>query len=285
MGPVAEVLITGAGGQLGQELSRAFAGAALGLGHDELDVSDAGAVARVVRRERPRLILHAAAWTDVDGCERDPERAWRVNVEGSAHLGRAAAEAGAQILYISTDYVFGGDARAPIPPDAPVAPRSTYGRSKLGGELAVQSLVGARAWIVRTSWVFGARGRNFPRTILTLARQGRPLRVVDDQVGCPTYARDLAGWLERFVSLGAPSGTYHAANAGACSWHEFAQWLVRAAGLETVVERCSTGELGRPAPRPAFSVLNTASFAALVGPLRHHRDAALEFLREMEREQ
>lgn len=253
--PMAEYLVTGAAGQVGQALLRSAPGTVAGMARSDLDVSDPQAVAGRMADIRPRVVLHAGAWTDVDGCETDPARAWLVNAEGTANLARACAVAGARMVYISTDYVFPGDGTKPYQPDDPVGPASAYGRSKLGGELATRLLLPKAHAIVRTSWVFAAEGRNFVNTILRLARTQPELRVVNDQRGCPTFAGDLAEWLWALVEHGA-SGTFHACNAGECTWYEFACEIVRQAGLSTVVRPVTTEEFPRPAPRPRYSVLS-----------------------------
>jgi dTDP-4-dehydrorhamnose reductase len=193
------------------------------------------------------LVLHAAAWTDVDGAEADPQDAASVNVGGTSH----AAELGAPLVYFSTDYVFDGRKRTPYVESDGANPLSVYGRTKLHGEAAA----GERAWIVRSSWLFGPTGANFVRTILRLAEERDELTVVDDQRGCPTYVGHLAAAVADLVEL--PYGVWHVAADGECTWFEFAREIVRAAGLRCSVRPISSGELGRPAPRPAYSVLRS----------------------------
>ncbi len=193
------------------------------------------------------LVLHAAAWTDVDGAEDDPQGAAAVNVGGVQN----AASLGAPLVTWSSDYVFDGSKRSPyLESDAP-APLSAYGRTKLLGEAAG----GEQAWVVRTSWVFGWTSRNFLRTMLRLGGERAEVAVVDDQVGCPTFAGHLAHATRRVLDL--PFGTYHVAAAGECSWAEFAEAIFAEAGLPTKVRRISTAEFGARAPRPAYSVLRS----------------------------
>ena len=193
------------------------------------------------------LVLHAAAWTDVDGAEDDPQGAAAVNVGGTAH----AAELGAPLLYVSTDYVFDGSKRAPyMESDAP-NPLSVYGRTKLLGEAAA----GEDAWIVRSSGLFGWTGRNFVRTMLRLGAERDEVAVVDDQRGCPTYVAHLAEAVRSLVEL--PTGRWHLAADGDCTWAEFAEAIFAEAGLRCGVRRVSSEELGRAAPRPAYSVLRS----------------------------
>jgi dTDP-4-dehydrorhamnose reductase len=196
---------------------------------------------------RADLVLHAAAWTDVDGAEADPQGAAAVNVGGTRH----AAELGAPLVYFSSDYVFDGSKRSPyVESDGP-RPLSAYGRTKLHGEGAA----GEGAWIVRSSWLFGPTGHNFVRTMLRLGRERDEVAVVDDQVGCPTYVGHLAAATRRLVEL--PSGVWHVAADGQCTWAELARAIFEEADLECRVRPITTAELGRPAPRPAYSVLRS----------------------------
>jgi dTDP-4-dehydrorhamnose reductase len=235
------VLVTGAGGQLGQALLEAFPGAR-GVRRAEWDVTlppPPGLTAD--------LVLHAAAWTDVDGAEDDPQGAAAVNVGGVRH----AAELGAPLVIWSSDYVFDGAKRAPyVESDAP-APLGAYGRTKLHGEAAA----GEDAWIVRSSWLFGWTSRNFVRTMLRLGRERDEVAVVDDQRGCPTYVGHLAEATRAVLEL--PPGVYHVAASGDCTWADFAEAIFEEAGLPAAVRRISTAELGARAPRPAFSILRS----------------------------
>jgi dTDP-4-dehydrorhamnose reductase len=236
------VLITGAGGQLGRALAEVFP-AARALTRADWDVA-----APPPRFDPPpSLVLHAAAWTDVDGAEADPQGAAAVNVGGTQH----AARLGAPIVAFSTDYVFDGTKRRPyVESDAP-NPQSAYGRTKLHGEAAA----GERAWIVRSSWLFGATGHNFLLTMLRLGRERDEVAVVDDQRGSPTYVGHLAAAVPQLLDL--PFGRWHVAADGDCTWAEFAEAIFAEAGLDCRVRRITTAELGRPAPRPAYSVLRS----------------------------
>lgn len=258
---MAEYVITGAAGQVGTALLAAGPDGVTGLSRADMDVSDFGEVERRLRDCRPRTVIHAGAWTDVDGCEGDPGKAWRVNAHGTANVAQACAGLGARLIYISTDYVFSGDFLRPYEPEDAVRPLSVYGATKLAGELAVRSLLPRMHAIVRTSWVFSPRGRNFVRTILRLAGSGAPVQVVNDQRGSPTSAQDLAVWLWRLADVKL-SGTIHACNAEDCTWWELAAETVRLAAYDVNVLPVSTLEFARPAKRPPYSVLSTKRLQA-----------------------
>ena len=273
------IVVTGARGQLGVELVRALqaCGEVIGCDLPEWDITGANCTDRVAALQ-PVWVVHAAAVTDVDGCERQPEVAMAVNAEGTRRVAEGCRRAGAGLLYLSTDYVFDGRKGAPYVEGDPTGPLNAYGCSKLEGEAAVRC-VAPRWMIVRTAWLYGRQGKNFVKTICEKAAGGEPLRVVDDQVGSPTYATDLAEAIARLVSLGQ-SGTYHVTNGGACSWYEFAQEILRLAGFGPVpLSPISSGELDRPARRPAYSVLANAAWqAAGLPPLRPWPEALAAML-------
>ena len=274
-------MVTGAGGQVGSEVAAHLPHHdMIGFDHRSCDLADRDSVEQAVAAAAPAAVINCAAWTDVDGCEADPERAVLVNALGVRHLAVACARVGAHLVHVSTDYVFPGTKDGPYDEWDEPDPKSVYGRSKLGGEREVARHAGSWA-IARTSWVFGRTGRNFVDTILARARQELPLRVVDDQRGCPTYAPDLAGALAR-LAVERRSGTYHVTNEGACTWHDLAVAAVELAGLDpSVVGTATTDELGRPAPRPANSVLSGIAWkAAGMAPLRPWREALAEHLSE-----
>jgi dTDP-4-dehydrorhamnose reductase len=240
------LLLTGAHGQLGRALQETFADDdVLALGHADWDVS----LPAPAGLPRPDLVLHAAAWTDVDGAEQDPQGAAAVNVTGTAH----AAALGAPVVAFSSDYVFDGSKRAPyVESDGP-NPLSAYGRTKLHGEAAA----GEDAWIVRSSWLFGPTGTNFVRTMLRLGRERDEVAVVADQRGCPTYVGDLAAAVRALVDDDLPRGVWHLVAEGDCTWADFAETIFEQAKIDCRVRRISTEELARPAPRPAYSVLRS----------------------------
>jgi dTDP-4-dehydrorhamnose reductase len=279
-----KVLITGAGGQVGRELVAAFAGHDItATDHAALDVADREAVLALVTTVRPDAIVHTAAWTDVDGCESDVDRAWRVNALGTRHVVEAARRVGAHVCGLSTDYVFDGTLDRPyVEWDAP-DPQSVYGASKLGAEHELAA--DPTATIVRTSWVCGAHGNNMVKTILRLAAEHDTLRFVDDQRGNPTFAPDLAHALHRLVIDRRP-GLFHITNQGPVTWHQFARSVLRLAGKdENRVEPIATKDLTppRPAPRPTNSVLaNKAWELSNLPPLRHYEEPLEELINQLQ---
>ncbi|MEP6892547.1 MAG: dTDP-4-dehydrorhamnose reductase [Gaiellaceae bacterium] len=264
-------LVTGAGGQLGRALQREFlSDDVVALGHADWDV--ALPPPELVLRQPFDLVLHAAAWTDVDGAEADPQGATAINVGGTANVAALGASLGAPLVAFSSDYVFDGSKRTPyVESDGP-NPLSAYGRSKLGSEAAA----GDDAWIVRSSWLFAETGDNFVRTMLRLGAERDEIAVVDDQRGCPTYARHLAQATRELVDRERPRGVWHLAAGGDCTWAEFAGAIFEAADLHCRVRRISTAELGRPAPRPAYSVLQSERLNAPLLP--HWRDGLADCL-------
>lgn len=273
------VLVTGAGGQLGHDVASAFASSetshdVLATDHRTLDVADRDAVLGTICSAQPDAVVHAAAWTAVDACEGDPQRAFAVNTLGARHVADACRRARARLVYVSTDYVFDGTKATPYDEWDEPSPQSVYGRSKLGGEREVLALAPG-ATIVRTSWVCGEHGANMVKTILRLAGEHDTLRFVDDQRGHPTFTADLALAIMRLVVEQRP-GLFHLTNAGAVSWFEFAQDVLRASGLDPArVQPIATTDLDppRPAPRPANSVLDNAAWCAGgLPPLRDFRE-------------
>ncbi|MFQ5508351.1 MAG: dTDP-4-dehydrorhamnose reductase [Leptospirillia bacterium] len=274
------ILITGANGMLGRDLT-----ARLAADHEvhpypssALDITDPVAVQREVLRTAPDLIINCAAYTDVDGCETERDKARQVNAEGPEHLAKAADGAGAALLHVSTDYVFDGTSRTPYGESDPTGPVTEYGRSKLAGEEAVRRHC-PRHYIVRTAWLYGEHGNNFVATMLRLAQSNPSLTVVDDQVGNPTWTKDLADAIGRLIETSA-WGTYHATNAGEVSWCGFAREIFRLRGIATQVTPVTTAEFPRPAPRPAYSALGRKGLAALGIRMRPWQEALAAFLRE-----
>ena len=264
------VLITGAGGQLGRALQESFADDdVLALTRAEWDVTRPPS--DPVSQGAFDLVLHAAAWTDVDGAETDTEGAATVNVGGTANV----AALGAPLVTFSTDYVFDGRKREPyVESDAP-NPLSAYGRTKLAGEAAA----GESAWIVRSSWLFGPSGHNFVRTMLRLGAGHDEVSVVDDQRGCPTFVGHLATAVRDLVDANRPGGVWHLAADGDCTWADFAEAIFEEAEVSCAVRRVTTGDLQRPATRPGYSVLRSERPGAPVLP--HWRDGLRACLQEM----
>ena len=247
----------------------------LALGHGEWDVANPPGVDLTFGDLD--FVLHAAAWTDVDGAEADPQGASAVNVGGTANVAALCRSLGAPLVAFSTDYVFDGRKREPyVESDGP-NPLSAYGRSKLLGEAAA----GPDAWVVRTSWLFGATGHNFVRTMLRLAEEREEVAVVDDQRGCPTYVGHLADAVHELVGKDAEPGIWHVAAAGDCTWAEFAEAVFEEVGADCRVRRISTEELGRPAPRPAYGVLRSEREGGPVLP--HWREGLRACLAELGR--
>ena len=255
-----KVLVTGAAGQLGTELVSVFERGGhevVGATHATLDISQPEAVAECVASVKPNFIVHAAAWTAVDACESDAEKAFAVNGTATASLVSAAEKVGARVAYVSTDYVFDGNKKSPYVETDAVNPQSVYGASKLVGEQALRDI----DLTVRISWVCGFHGANMVKTILRIAAAQPELTFVNDQIGNPTFADDAAGMIATLVEH-EQQGIFHVTNQGAVSWHGFAQEVLRAAGLDPArVLPVATADLQppRPAPRPANSVLENAA--------------------------
>jgi dTDP-4-dehydrorhamnose reductase len=244
----------------------------------EVDITDLDLVQRTFDSTKPEVVIHTAAFTSVDNCEHWPDLAFHVNAEGTRNVAVACRQASLPMLYVSTDYVFDGQKPTPYGEDDRPNPLNVYGQSKLQGERYVTELLEA-AWIVRTSWLFGPLGKNFVRTILQRAQRGESLRVVDDQVGAPTYTMDLAEKLEQIVVRGSP-GIYHVTNRGYCSWFEFAQEILRQTALSHVrVFAILTSASDRPALRPRNSRLaHTRLESEGLGLLPAWQDALTRYL-------
>ncbi|MFP5346586.1 MAG: dTDP-4-dehydrorhamnose reductase [Actinomycetes bacterium] len=272
-------LVTGAGGMLGRDVVSRLAAeghVVTAATRGDLDVTDPAACADAVRGHD--VVVNCAAWTAVDDAETQEAAAFDVNAVAAANVARAAAEARARLAHVSTDYVFDGAATSPYREDAPMAPRSAYGRTKAAGEWAVRA-----EWddvlVVRTAWLYGTHGRCFPKTIAGAAATRDHLDVVDDQVGQPTWTVDVADLLVRLVEAGVPAGTYHGTSSGQVSWCGFAREVVAAAGLDPDMVRPTTSDaFPRPAPRPAYSVLGHDALGAAgvepIGPWQERWAAA-----------
>jgi dTDP-4-dehydrorhamnose reductase len=251
-----KILVTGAGGQLGQALPLALQGHAVeAFTRSQLDITQLNAVRSVVEQAEPDLVINAAAYNRVDDAERDPLAAYRGNALGPRNLAVITATHGIPLLHVSTDYVFAGTSNRPYHEFDRTGPQSVYGESKLAGEEAVRTL-NRRHYIARTAWLYGVSGQNFPRTMCRLAQQQSEVRVVNDQQGSPTYVPHLAEALAYLVTTQA-YGTYHLAGNGSTSWYDLTCLLFRLMNVETPVLPVTTAEFPRPAKRPTYSVLTT----------------------------
>lgn len=278
-------LVTGAGGMLGQDVLARLARdgeSTVGLGRKALDITDADAVRGAVEEHGPAVIVNCAAWTAVDDAEAREDEALRINGDGPRLLAEVCAERGIVLIQVSTDYVFDGAGDEPYGEDAPTAPRSAYGRTKLAGEQAVLSLLPGTGYVVRTAWLYGAGGGNFARTMIKLEGIKDTLDVVDDQLGQPTWTVDLA---DRLVRLGqgalagtAPAGVYHGTSGGETTWFGYTRAIFEQLGADPERVRPTTSAaFARPAPRPAYSVLGHDRWAkAGIEPIRDWREALAE---------
>jgi len=280
-----KVAVIGADGQLGTEvcaLLRAEGHDALALTEREVDVTAPRTLAGALRRGRPELVVNTAAYTDVAGCEKDPDRAFAVNAEGARNAARAARDAGARLIHISTDYVFSGDKGAPYVEEDPTGPVNAYGASKLAGEEFVRT-EDPSALVLRTCGLYGrarcvGKGSNFVETMLRLARERDEVRVVDDEIVSPTSAVELARQILRLVAA-PPAGVCHAAAHGACAWHDFSAEIFRLAGVTTPLRRAKAAEFSAGARRPRFSALENAALGRLgLDVMKSWREGLAEYL-------
>lgn len=258
-------LVLGAGGQLARDLETVFQreGGVTSYSETDVDITDEESVWDAVRDSEPDVVLNAAAYTNVEKAEDDADTAFRVNEYGARCVARVCAESDIPVVYYSTDYVFSGQKGAPYEPDDRVAPAGVYARSKAAGEAATRA-TNARHYIVRTAWLYGPGNANFVEKIISAATTRPTLRVVTDEVGSPTYTWDLAEATLALFQCGR-FGLYHCVNAGACTRFEFAQEILREAGMATPVEPCTSSEFPMKSPRPAYSVLSNAALEAACG--------------------
>lgn len=271
-------LVVGARGMLGQDLMRTLTDAGVDVtpaDRSEVDITDLASVTTGVQGFD--IVVNCAAWTAVDDAETREAEAFAVNAVGAANLARASAMAGARLVHVSTDYVFDGQADAPYAEDAPIAPRSAYGRTKAAGEWAVRA-ENPDHLVVRTAWLYGANGACFPKTMAGLAAARDSLSVVDDQVGQPTWTVDLADLILRLVVADAPSGTYHGTSGGQTSWFGFTEAIIASSGADVDLQPTTSEAFVRPAPRPSYSVLGHGALeragVAPIGPWEERWQAA-----------
>lgn len=279
-----KVLVTGVKGQLGYDVVRELqkrGHEAVGVDIDEMDITDAAAVERVMTEVQPDAVIHCSAYTAVDRAEEDIEMCRRVNVDGTENIAKICKKLDCKMLYLSTDYIFSGDGERPWEPDDEASPLNAYGQSKYDGELALKKYV-EKYFIVRISWVFGINGNNFIKTMLRLGRENGAVKVVDDQIGSPTYTYDLARLLVDMIESDR-YGAYHATNEGICSWYEFAKEIFRAAGMDNVsVTPVKSGEFPVKAKRPKNSRMSkeklvTNGFSLLPA----WQDAVARYIKEL----
>ena len=275
------VLITGAQGQLGNALQQVLSGEDLILKDlPDFDLTQSDCESQIVAA-RPSAILHVGAYTNVDGAEREPDRAMAVNAQGTIYVARAAATLKARLIYVSTDYVFDGTQTTPYREDNVPHPINVYGQSKRAGEIA--ALAGcSNTLVVRTAWLYGHAGKNFVKTMMKLASEKPFLEVVGDQRGCPTNADDLALALKDLIASDL-RGICHVTNGGDCTWHEFAEAIVSLMGLSTPVRAITTEQMGRLARRPPYSVLAPGRLGTVRALLPHWNDSLARFLKEVPR--
>lgn len=278
-----KIIITGAKGQLGKDLLKLLQQEheVTGLDRDEMDITNLEQVQQTFYRLQPDAVIHCAAYTAVDQAESDEDMAYQVNAVGSRNIAVAAEQVQAKLIYISTDYVFDGTSAVPYNEFDNTSPQGVYGKSKRAGEILVQSLC-TRYFIVRTSWVYGVHGSNFVKTMLKLGREKEQLKVVNDQIGSPTYTVDLSEFLFRLV-VTEKYGIYHASNTGVCSWYDFAKAIFEESGISVQVLPCTTAEFPRPAPRPQYSAMDHMMIRINgFNDLREWREGLRSFLDELE---
>jgi dTDP-4-dehydrorhamnose reductase len=291
---IKRVLITGASGQLGRELTRTTpCGYELhALSHQDFDISDRSAVAKWIETYRPELVVNAAGYTAVDRAESDRDKAFRANTFAPGYVAEALAQFGGRLIHISTDFVFDGSQGRPYKPDDPPRPLNVYGESKLGGERRVLEALGSRALVMRTSWLYSSYGNNFVHTMVRLMRERDEIRVVGDQIGTPTWARGLAQAIWAAAARDRLSGVYHWTDAGVAGWYDFAVAIQEEALARLLVPRAvsvvpiSTEDFPSAAVRPSYSVLDKhETWSALGYTPNHWREVLRMVMEEMVREQ
>jgi len=291
-----KILVTGASGMLGVDLCCELADAYDVIGLDAVaprngecgrdfipcDITDRDKTVESIVKAKPNLVIHAAAWTDVDECEKDPDKAKRINVDGVSNVASAASKLDIPLIYISTDFIFDGKSQKPYTEIDPARPLSIYAKSKMEGEKIVTGL--KRYIILRTGWLYGKNGKNFVDTILKAAEKEKELKVVDDQVGSPTYTKDFAAAIGKLLAITKYDirDVYHISNRGEVSWFDYAKETLKVAGIAKVkVLPIKSEESGRPAKRPAFSVLDNGKFEKVTGfQMRPWQEALREYLNE-----
>ncbi len=274
-----KILITGSNGMLGYDLLEVLKDKheLILTTSKTLDITDKQHTIDFICEAEPDFVINAAAYTDVDGCEENQDLAFSVNGEGVRNLALACRKVDCALVHISTDYVFDGTAREPIKEDGEIGPISVYGKSKLKGEEAILEILD-KYFIVRTAWLYGINGKNFPKTMLELAQNHTEITVVYDEVGTPTYTPDLASGISQLIETDY-YGIYHLTNSGSCSWCEFAKYIFEVAEVDVKVIPVTASEFARPAPRPSYSVLNNNNWIQKgFKPLRSYKEAIKEYI-------
>ena len=274
-----KILITGSNGMLGHDLEKVLKDKheLILTTSKTLDITDKDKTMEIIKENNPDIVINSAAYTDVDGCETNQDLAYAVNGYGVENLALACRQIDCPLVHVSTDYVFDGTARDPIPEDGEIGPISVYGKSKLMGEQAIQEILD-KYFIVRTAWLYGINGKNFPKTMLELAENHPEITVVYDEVGTPTYTPDLAYGISELIETDF-YGIYHLTNSGSCSWCEFARYIFEIAGRDVNVVPVTASEFSRPAPRPSYSVLmNKKWIENGFEPLRDYKEAISEYI-------
>lgn len=274
-----KILITGSNGMLGHDLENVLKDKheLILTTSKTLDITDKDKTMEIIKENNPDIVINSAAYTDVDGCETNQDLAYAVNGQGVKNLALACRQIDCPLVHVSTDYVFDGTARDPIPEDGEIGPISVYGKSKLMGEQAIEEILD-KYFIVRTAWLYGINGKNFPKTMLELAENHPEITVVYDEVGTPTYTPDLAYGISQLIETDF-YGIYHLTNSGSCSWCEFARYIFEIAGRDVNVVPVTASEFSRPAPRPSYSVLmNKKWIENGFEPLRDYKEAISEYI-------
>lgn len=274
-----KILITGSNGMLGHDLENVLKNKheLILTTSKTLDITDKDKTMEIIKENNPDIVINSAAYTDVDGCETNQDLAYAVNGQGVKNLALACRQIDCPLVHVSTDYVFDGTARDPIPEDGEIGPISVYGKSKLMGEQAIEEILD-KYFIVRTAWLYGINGKNFPKTMLELAENHPEITVVYDEVGTPTYTPDLAYGISELIETDF-YGIYHLTNSGSCSWCEFARYIFEIAGRDVNVVPVTASEFSRPAPRPSYSVLmNKKWIENGFEPLRDYKEAISEYI-------
>ena len=274
-----KVLITGSNGMLGHDLQKVLKDKheLILTTSKTLDITDKENTIDFIVKNKPDVLINSAAYTDVDGCETNQDLAYAVNGEGVRNLALGCKEVDCPLVHVSTDYVFDGTAREPIAEDGEIGPISIYGKSKLKGEEAIQEILD-KFFIIRTAWLYGINGKNFPKTMLELAENHSEITVVYDEVGTPTYTPDLAYGISKIIETDH-YGIYHLTNSGQCSWCEFAKYIFEIADRDVKVVPVTASEFSRPAPRPSYSVLKNEKWVENgFEPLRSYKEAIKEYV-------